>query len=1329
MPPLQQADFQLQNAQVLTNLNDESPTTTRKPTKGKTVHHSPMPISHNSSSGNNHHQPLASNSVRPHHYHHHHSKHDDHAEFHRSPSQNGPSNTEYSKAIGGSTSASHDNYDTVSTESTPSQIHLENPQANGSRSNESQNSKQSGQFATRQSNNNRRNVNRQHSKNDENQPITVYGDHLDEPVDLVDDIHTTRSSLAAKGNHLNDNNNSDGNYNGNSGSGSNANQNTLATASHLDQSTPSLAMHGPYGVTPPSIGIHQNQLNQFLAQHQGSNKIEPPILDTDDMMTSYSRILSGGNLTDSMLRDYNLAALSGSNSSNLLANFFGGSSTLNGDGATQESGNAQSNFNHLAAIPKQRAHSVPLPFSVLLSDLLKLTRPSTPLVNTQANFEQPTNSRTQHGILQQLRSLPGPLLSLLQGSSFPSNTNHELGSSSNHDASESSQHYQRISMLPTEMHSILTRSLRSSGGVLPAYSAPIGTPQTWIPPTSGGSSAMNDGVNSNADFIASNTAGFVRATGQRQQQQAGSQLSNEQVPYQHHEQNYQRSVMTQEISNHQPIDGGTSQQQQQNQFINIDNGVAGNSGQFGRQSSSLGQAVGNSKSQQTNDMSTSSLDAGRRIYKPNVGEDSLQQVNQIHSQQPQALGTPLQSNPQVPRSNSQINQAPSLYNLRSVSEMPVPLGYNPTQAQQINPQQSNVQGGHQQRRPFDFNLPIESAPKASITSSVAAPMIGNKQQQNNIASKLNQAPVIQQSSVLANVLNRQKRETSPGDNEPAASRDNPNEEEEFLDSRPISIVRPDGKPMNSDVRLGRSQHSSKTMMHKRLENQLTLRDKQVGDNREYSSPSQHKMNHLDFDALHHYASAQDGHNKMSRYNNSKNGRKKTSMNESSAESEFKKGSGTRNKKPAKYKNKFKTANDKRENVALDTAGSGLMSKLLGTASTNDELEEDIDADDEDSANEKRKDELDDAEFGIVNDERSNGPTSEGPVTNSVTDISNSSPLGNEASRLQNGGGDNADSSLGSGSTDNEAYARKHQQRSDIEFYGHPGEETRQLKYGILGSGNYEVVNGGIYPEADESTAAVNSVANYVRKPGLLVAGLPKLIATGHGPMSSAQAAFMPGGRIGGFLRGASANPEDLVGLLPTSEAGDEKGLSSPLLDLIDANGGHLFDPNLVAHLGSSGTSTRTTHASQDDSEESTKSSNKVKPLRQDGRNHGKRFHDEQDDNGEEFTSHLVGNSNKTKMKQRELEEQNTRLIDNDRHALNDYIDENHHRKAEGRQKSRSNGSKSQGTNQFNSYQILPSKKVTIFSDQDLDSAPNEPELQFKHHMSADWSTRMLALRG
>lgn len=1322
MPPLQQTDFQLQNAQVFASSDDEPSSTTRRPPRAKTLLNGHEPSSgvgpkaatarHNQTGHLVPPNPSArSRQDGKHNHHHHHqnhpNKHEDSHRLHESDHRKLP--------FGGSTSASHDNYDALSTEPTPSQVRSELPA-------------DSLQKAARQAaNGGRHNANRQHKDNIPQADTNT--DPLDEPVDLVDDIHTTRSSLATKPSSYPDNNN-DG---------------TNTTAGPFDQSamsiTPSLAMHGPYGITSPPLNLNTHQFNSnaqlqaLLAQHASNNKLEPPMLEQDDMMTSYSRMPSAGNISEAIMRDYNLAtALGGSGNSSgpaVVNSFFSGGES----GSPTDGGVAQVSAN---TPPRHRLHSAALPFSVLLSDLIKLTRPAAmtqqPPAGSSAAFEQPANSRPQQqSILQQLRSLPGPLLALLQGSAAggPSGAVHELGSAS-HDASESSPHYQRISMSPTEMHSILSRSLRSTG-VLPAFPAPKDAPENWIPPTAGGSPTVHDAMNSNADFVASNAAGFVRAPGQHPQASSnnGHQTNADQSHYQ----------PSQESTNQQP-DVGSSRQLQQQQVPNQSQGHFISIEQHQAQRQAQQQAFAQQQQQQPQ-QHPALISNQQQLTQDNNRQDYQLQPQQQAAQV--ALGAQVRGSMQ----GQLMNQRP-MYNSRPVSEIPVPLGYNPAASiQQQQPAFAHANQHKPLRRALEFALPAESAPKASITSSVVSSVISN-QNQPQPGKQVHQQQQ-QQPTAVNGAQKRVKREI-----EMAASRDNPSEEEEFLDSRPVSIVRPDGRPMSGNIQLnakGSVTNSKSRQGYTNLEHQSG----RAGE-ADLPSPSLRQVNHMDFDALSRYASAY----------NRRQSKFKPKTNQVARNKKLRR----KNKKLIGVsKGKFNTASDSKShtNLALDAAGSGLMSKLLGTASNVDDVEEDVDGDDEESANERRKEELDDAEFGLVNDDRNSQPDAP-PASNSVSDNG-----GGELSRVTNNeenGNESPTSHLGSGSTDSEAYARRNQQRSDIEFYGHPGEETRQLKYGILGSGNYEVVNGGIYPEADESTAAVNSVANYVRKPGaLLIAGLPKLM--GNADHHHHQGAFMPGGRIGasvgGYMRDASAMPEDLVGhMLPGVEA--NKALASPLLDLIEANGGgHLFDPNLVAQLGSSGTSARTTHASQEADDDvgkkpgkrkhyessnsldggggggdaTTGKTNDDEPLdetkgakstsKKSGHGKAKKFKTSSDDHQRHHHHHhqakLGGlaefdDPNEQDTRSSSIDS-NRQALDDDRNNEQDEISSNHHhhrhesKDDDYQSSSSSSGSraqnqanKSQGLNQFNSYQILPSKKVTIFSDQDLDSAPSSMEAAY-----------------
>lgn len=552
------------------------------------------------------------------------------------------------------------------------------------------------------------------------------------------------------------------------------------------------------------------------------------------------------------------------------------------------------------------------------------------------------------------------------------------------------------------------------------------------------------------------------------------------------------------------------------------------------------------------------------------------------------------------------------------------------------------------------------------------------------------------------------------------SHNNDGEADEDLDddsSYPLSVVSTDGQPLSNKrfrglSRAGQfSSENSDDRQHETSESQM-------------AQPSQRAPSHVDHDHHLQVDPAKRGHNlrgEKSMNNNDRQQQRQREPDRVRSNSLLEKQEKKKMSKPnsAAQQNYGNNIGEKRRGkhqlrpTEMTAAGSDLMSKLLGTASTNDESEMDVDLDDDDEANERRKEELDDAEFGIVND-HSQGGDSGGHSSEPVSGQQGRSRVDNQAANVDN---DEATRNGGSASAAGESTTygggnsqrRAHQggsgggstggTRSDIEFYGHPGEETRQLKYGILGSGNYEVVNGGIYPEADESTAAVNSVANYVRKPGGLLAKMPSL--------AHQAGAFMPGGRIGGFLRGSAsstdggglANPRDIAdlaaALMPTAP-GDPRGddLTGPLLHLLDATGdgagegNYLHGMPLISQL-SSGSSSRTTHASKDDRDADSG----------DGRASAKLHH-------QAHSSLLRQNGRKKPAGQmNEIESHNRNEDDEDRRSAGQ-----HHQLQQ--QQSSISGSRrvpngSADGNQFNKYQILPSKKVTIYSEQDLDSAPSD----------------------
>lgn len=1117
-----------------------------------------------------------------HHYNRQQYKHDDISEFNKPPIASVLNDNNQLPQIVTTTSAqvslnTNDAYDALSTEPTPSKaVHGD---ADTNRLNNKPTTRNSGGSSGQQS---ARHLRHQHAasssasgRRNVNNPNKFDASEADNDNNFqsdmaLDDIHTTRSSLA-KGSSSSEMN---GNYQSNS-------PHSSIPVPQIDQIpvTPSLAMHGPYG---------------------GSQQSNGQSMDSDDMMTSYTRMPSNESSSPSLsdailLRDFNIP--SSSPSYRNMSNTFGNSEDTITDLSFFTHG--QQNQPQTANPPSyHRPFGSSLPISVLLNDLIKLARPnhqSTGGGGSVNNAEQSSGNKQQPGILQQLRSLPGPLLSLLQGSSSSSNNNDFILPNS-HDASESNPHYHRVSASPTDFNSILARSLRTN--ILPAFPPPKGTPQNWIPPTAGGS--YNPSMNSNADFVASNAAGFLR----NNQQQPAMQQTVEQNTF------YQPNLHTQEQYRRNSIENIASQQQQQldqsnheaqqQQLSLIQNGKvdrvwAGSSNQgHGQFVATMSQA--------------DDVDHSRRVYR---SPGSMPQVI-MNANQPQAVASNHNNhnaliNAQAPRQQQQPSgihhqnhppQAKMQDRPTTGGDVKVPLGYNPgAQMQHVD-----LSVTYQQ-------LPIESSPKVIVSNIIGSPqaLLARAQHTQNhktqhLTSGLN--PTRNKRSIRKN--SRSQLKIYHDDNEREVGGD---EEEEYMDSRPMSVVRPDGRPMK---------------YYKPLQ--------------QISPSSQHNNQH-------------DRHNKD----------KKT--------------------------------------VVYETAGSGLMSKLLGTASTNDELEEDADEDD-DGMNEKRRDEMDDAEFGISNDERPNRSSSSSSDSGGGSGQDDSN--GQSDSKLNRSGNSDNESSVGSGSTDSQAYTRRNQPRADIDFYGHPGEETRQLKYGILGSGNYEVVNGGIYPEADESTAAVNSIANYVRKPGLLLGGFPKLIGAAGG--AGGPAAFMPGGRVGGYMRGASAIPEEQVGLMqPAGLAGEMgKGLSgNPFLELIDR--GHLFDPNLMTQLGGSGSSSKSTHTSKNGEDMSSISKSNSKDRSKDGgdssskspsksnRKEGAKLTKSQDPQ-DVLESHFDGDGKaKTTIPNDDFDR-----VRNDNRINYEHLNKNSNNQPRG-----------QGSNQFNSYQISPSKKVTIFSDQDLDSAPSD----------------------
>lgn len=1083
-----------------------------------------------------------------------------------------------------------------------------------------------------------------------------------DPNDLIDDIHTTRSSLA--------------------------NANNQQQQQEIDQQNhhSSLVLHGPYGISPQISAI--NQLGaQLLMNGQSSRDNNSDM--SEDMMTSYSRMpSSNSNLTEALMREYNNGGLvsnqnnqsstiSPSNShasqligSAMLANLIASMPSQSGEQQqSSPTGAANDPYQMQPTTNSQANHhrTSSMPISALLADLLKLARPQQLINSLSAAQSGQQEGKPQHSILQQLRSLPGPLLSLLQGmgpSSASQPNNNDYQNLINHDASESSQHYHRISMSPSDIHSILARSLRSTG-VLPAFPPPKGTQQNWIPPTSGGNPNIHNSVNSNADFVASNVAGFVRAIPSSSgvasqqdhqqnsfaaQQQGASQDSNQRIS------SNDQSAGDQQQSNNEQH---TNQNQQPIVFSNNNqqqpaSQTSGANLQFPADPRTWTQANANhqpvpapiyssQRQELTNLVDLSSMRL--RQQQPGNGKPILDanQNGNYPALQASSIGFGGQqqsmSSQGVP-SYGAGSQQPKL-----ASEMQaVPLGYNPAAGPMAN----------------SFNIAsVESSPKITV-ASMAANLKSMQQQQQQQAINMRPQSHHQQ---VSQAKTRRKRGISSNKqaNENAGRVDEDmsskyaigdDEDEDDTDLRPISVLSTDGRPMNSGrINHKLRQHSKEK--RRKADHNSHQRDVELNDRQ--PAQSQRSANHLDF-----------SQSKQAAINN-KNSRQQS------------------------------------RGANLEAAGSGLMSRLLGTASTNsDDIDGDEADDDDESAGEKRKEEIEDAEFGIVNDNNNN-------IDNNRQTTPNL--LGTAQQDNSNESGPSRSSDTVSNSADNnEAFpSRRHQQRSDIEFYGHPGEETRQLKYGILGSGNYEVVNGGIYPEADESTAAVNSVANYVRKPtnggsGGILASLPKLLAEHHHQTKPTNdqsepglTNFMPGGRVGhGFMRGASANhpptEEQLLNLIsgphhPLSKDAHLHHLSNPLLDLIDAGkvGQFHLDPNFLAQLGSSGSSTRTVHADQN---EESGGVGGIEIYKSSG---GER----KQSSASELREHnATDGSGRQSKKAKQTSNSKNNEYDDSLVETSSSIDGNKIR-----------GGK-QINNQFNSYQILPSKKVTIFSDQDLDSAPS-----------------------
>lgn len=1166
--------------------------------------------------------------------------------------------------------------------------------------------------------------NRQHHSNkthpevlDDNQmigaPAYGSGQSSNELVDLIDDIHTTRSSLAAASNEHQRQQQAAASYNGHS----------------LDQITlhPQLTMQAPYGMTPATL----SQLSQFLSNNR-EQQSSGSIMDADDIINLYSRMLAGDNSTENLLREYNVANSSQLINSEMLANLMGSAST----GAESVQGTTSDPYTQQQLKPTaspagfptyHRGLSASLPISMLLGDILKLTRPKQQESSSNGN-EQNASVNKPQSILQQLKAIPGPLIALLQGMSTNHNQHYQDHAPVNHEASESSQHFHQIPMSANNIQSMLTRPWHASG-ILPAFPAPKGVQQPWIPPTAGGNPDYHLAQNSNADFVASNVAGFVRAT----QQSELPQNSNEHNTYQHlqtqsaqqqQQPNQQQHNLVQ--SQHQE---GQPQQQQQN--LGYQRTINQNEAQkfFAQQDNKNGQQV-----------------LGQQQHQPAVKMPAV--YNSIIEQQGSAAkqATYQPANPQGLNVNwgQQSLFAANQHIKESVQDNS--NRFKVANAGNLLTGQANMLTHTQQHLHPNMISAFNLGGSPQTPDGLVKSLMNQQLQNNNMQVPLGYgqshqtAPtnqhleIVSNSGSSTNVKRRKRSVDHRGSDEVMSGKYSAMDEEDDGDSRPISVVRPDGQPTNSGRINGYSSGSKVT----------ADTDRQVAQSQRTSNHFNLKSAEQQLLPLHYktpFGSVDDDDESpelarrrtMAHQNAMASERKHSDNNILEPLGSFRSRQldNVRNTKQASYGSFGKLGRSQgqsrgKKRLLLDSAGSGLMSKLLGVASNNDETEEDID--DDDDVSEKRKEELDDAEFGFNNN--NNGISNNNDGDERQSRISSSADSGSSPPDPSSGLKTNSAEAAGGSGVSNtgqplQAYSRRNQQRSDIEFYGHPGEETRTLKYGILGSGNYEVVNGGIYSDADESTAAVNSVANYVRKPGALLTGLPKLLADQGG----AQSSYLPGTRMNnGFMRGASGSPDpdDLVSMMGPIV---NKEISSPMLELIDAGGSRLqFDPSLMAQLGSSGSSARSTHATKDSN------------INNESGGDDSGFEEISDSSRDPIGSTITGSQkvrpeSKTKHGAKK-NRKNSRVKNNEIHADDDddqpiSNDSSRSRLPPGdrseqlldRQPSSISGSRSRGTNQFNSYQILPSKKVTIFSEKDLDVESSSLIQTRSNELSDDYERR------
>lgn len=1053
-----------------------------------------------------------------------------------------------------------DSYEALSTEPTPSQVKLNSSPISGSIR---------GQLPMRQ---NQRNGSYQ-SKNLTDNSNNNYS--AGNSVDLnFDDVHTTRSSMV----------------------------------NQMDQS----------GSFPMSPGEHQGQDNHNPSNmadhqlvtlsagpiHQSNNDNNHKVDESDDMMIPpFSRSSSNGNSTQL--------------DPAMITNLLSSTNYHNQRPTTDPMDNdqlypqllASSNLSPQPPTNNPRGHAGNLPLSVLLSDLIKLSRPqqTTDGDKQQQGSSVVANRQPSPGILQQLKSFPSPFLALLQNlpalgysnGAGHSGLSHSL---TNNDASESNRHYHKISMSPTDLSAILTRSLRSSSAPLPGFSAPRGYIE---PPWIEGEMSPDQyqaSQSANADFVANNAAGFVRFqhqvanNGREQQHQAASSKMNqqsdkvltipanlEQTQTRNGEKPHYWNQIPNMISAQSPETQRYTSQQAPLLSKSQPNIIQQNSGVLSNNNDNVNVNVNNNNNNQFSGMvqyqraMNSPSPASQNVQSFQQPQQQVQQYQMQNNFLPGQVLPPAKQNDHVDVSQPFLSQTQNTFNQ--------PMG------NQLGPQMELSSSSHHS------------------PASLQHPSIKQQQQQQ---ISVNNA----QNRIVMNQVTRKKRSSSMLEDESklnslvlTKSEHMPQQDD---DSPPLSIVSPDGRPM-SPMRLA----NSRSRLHR-----------------------EHK--------------------------NSRNKLKENDDSESELIGNF---------------NPGHRLNGRRDNPdgsnRLQAASSGLMTKLLlGTASNTDEIDDDMNDDDE-SASEKRKEELEDAEFGIFTPEKSeyrkrgNGSGRGRHAAASSKRKASSKKLTERAKTSP-------------GSSNAESYPRKDQQRADIEFYGHPGEETRQLKYGILGSGNYDVYNGGVYSEHDELASAVNSVANYARKPG----GSLALKLLGADPLRLnrvASSAFMPaGGRLNGLMRGASvhASSDDpgVLGL-PAQDlnANDKSSLiGNSLLDLLYHTSGagsnsHIMDSGIMSQLGSN---TRSVHTDKQDENMPTE------PDTEDGK------HELEGRRGSEKSRKHP----KPGIVENEIESDGQHP---DRHSG----DIRQYRK----------GSKSSGTNQFNSYVISPSKMVNIFSDKDLDSAPSEEQ--------------------